>query len=146
MGFRQKESDFQYSASMSFKPKKNLSEAGLSIFSQDDNFINFTVIKEGSQTLLNLYIKPRNEDLLKIKSIPIKYTKNIILKIVSKNNQYSYLYSINDGESYDLFSKTDANIVLCKGYIGTNLGLYASSNGNKTNEYAEFKWVKNLSN
>ena len=146
MGFRQKESDFQYSASMSFKPKKNLSEAGLSIFSQDDNFINFTVIKEGNQTLLNLYTKPRNEDLLKIKSIPIKYTKNIILKIVSKNNQYSYLYSINDGESYDLFSKTDANIVLCKGYIGTNLGLYATSNGNKTKEYAEFKWVKNLSN
>jgi alpha-N-arabinofuranosidase len=42
-----------------------------------------------------------------------------------------------------LFSETKANLVLCKGYIGTNLGLYATSNGNKTKEYAEFNWVKN---
>ena len=32
MGFRQKETEFEYSTSMNFKPKKNLSEAGLSIF------------------------------------------------------------------------------------------------------------------
>ena len=42
-----------------------------------------------------------------------------------------------------LFSETAANLVLCKGYIGTNLGLYATSNGYKTKEYAEFNWVKN---
>ena len=41
MGFRQKETEFEYSAHMSFRPKKNNSEAGLSIFSQDDNYINF---------------------------------------------------------------------------------------------------------
>ena len=143
MGFRQKETEFEYSSSMNFKPKKNFSEAGLSIFSQDDNYINFTVKKHNNKTQLNLSVKPRDQKLDIIKSIPLKYNENIILKIVSKDNKYIYYYSIDDGNSFDVFTETGANLVLCKGYIGTNLGLYASSNGYKTKEYAEFEWVKN---
>jgi len=144
MGFRQKETNFEYSSSMIFNPKKNQSEAGLSIFSQDDNYINFTVQKTKNKTLLNLSIKEREKDLYTSKTIPINYSRNIILKIVSANNKYSYYYSTDNGDSFNLFGETAANLVLCKGYIGTNLGLYASSNGNKTKEYAEFEWVKNL--
>ena len=143
MGFRQKETEFEYSSSMNFKPKKNFSEAGLSIFSQDDNYINFTVKKHNNKTLLNLSVKPRDQKLDIIKSIPLKYNENIILKIVSKDNKYIYYYSLDEGNSFDVFTETGANLVLCKGYIGTNLGLYASSNGYKTKEYAEFEWVKN---
>ena len=143
MGFRQKETEFEYSSSMNFKPKKNFSEAGLSIFSQDDNYINFTVKKHNNKTLLNLSVKPRDQKLDIIKSIPLKYNENIILKILSKDNKYIYYYSLDDGNSFDVFTETGANLVLCKGYIGTNLGLYASSNGYKTKEYAEFEWVKN---
>ena len=72
MGFRQKETEFEYSASMNFKPKNNLSESGLSMFSQDDNYINFTIKKGelltvlgpsgcGKTTLLNItagFIRP----------------------------------------------------------------------------------------
>jgi alpha-N-arabinofuranosidase len=125
MGFRQKETEFEYSSSMNFKPKKNFSEAGLSIFSQDDNYINFTVKKHNNKTLLNLSVKPRDQKLDIIKSIPLKYNENIILKIVSKDNKYIYYYSLDDGNSFDVFTETGANLVLCKGYIGTNLGLYA---------------------
>ena len=143
MGFRQKETEFEYSSSMNFKPKKNFSEAGLSIFSQDDNYINFTIKKNNNKTLLNLSVNPRDQKLDIIKSIPLKYNENIILKILSKDNKYIYYYSLDDGNSFDVFTETAANLVLCKGYIGTNLGLYASSNGYKTKEYAEFEWVKN---
>ena len=143
MGFRQKETEFEYSASMNFKPKNNLSESGLSMFSQDDNYINFTIKKENKKTNLVLIVKPRESESRTIKSMPIKYNDEIILKILSKNNKYTYHYSIDGGNSFMLFSETKANLVLCKGYIGTNLGLYATSNGNKTKEYAEFNWVKN---
>ena len=63
MGFRQKETEFEYSTSMNFKPKKNLSEAGLSIFSQDDNYINFTIKKHNNKTLLNLVLNPETKNL-----------------------------------------------------------------------------------
>ena len=144
MGFRQKETEFEYSTSMNFKPKKNLSEAGLSIFSQDDNYINFTIKKHNNKTLLNLSVKPRDQKLKYVKSLPVTYNENIILKVSSKESKYSYYYSTDNGNSFKKFTETAANLVLCKGYIGTNLGLYASSNGAKTNEYAEFEWVKNI--
>jgi xylan 1,4-beta-xylosidase len=144
MGFRQKETEFEYSSSMNFKPKKNFSEAGLSIFSQDDNYINFTVKKHNNKTLLNLSVKPRDQKLENVKSVPVSYNENIILKISSKGNKYIYYYSTDKGNSFKKFTETSANLVLCKGYIGTNLGLYASSNGKKTKEYAEFEWVKNI--
>ncbi|MBL6649535.1 MAG: glycoside hydrolase family 43 protein [Flavobacteriaceae bacterium] len=143
MGFRQKETEFEYSTSMNFNPKKNLSEAGLSIFSQDDNYINFTVKKQNNKKLLTLSVKPRDHKLEVVKTIPLKNNENIVLKVVSEENMYTYFYSIDNGNSFKKFSETAANLVLCKGYIGTNLGLYASSNGNKTNEYAEFEWVNN---
>jgi len=143
MGFRQKETEFEYSAHMSFRPKKNNSEAGLSIFSQDDNYINFTIKKEDNITKLILKVKPRDSESKIIKKMPIKYKNDLVLKIHSKDEKYSYHYSLDGGNTFEIFSKTAANLVLCKGYIGTNLGIYATSNGYKTKEYAEFNWVKN---
>jgi alpha-N-arabinofuranosidase len=128
---------------MNFMPKKNNSEAGLSIFSQDDNYINFTIKKEDNITKLILKVKPRESELKIVKSMPIKFKNNMVLKILSKDEKYTYHYSDDGGNSFKLFSETAANLVLCKGYIGTNLGLYASSNGEKTKEYAQFNWVKN---
>ena len=129
------------------KLKLNLSPETFKLRGQyslmDDNYINFTIKKENKKTNLVLIVKPRESESRTIKSMPIKYNDEIVLKILSKNNKYTYHYSIDGGNSFMLFSETKANLVLCKGYIGTNLGLYATSNGNKTKEYAEFNWVKN---
>jgi alpha-N-arabinofuranosidase len=75
--------------------------------------------------------------------MPIKYKNDLVLKIHSKDEKYSYHYSVDGGNTFEIFSITAANLVLCRGYIGTNLGIYATSNGYKTKEYAEFNWVKN---
>ena len=115
----------------------------MSVFSQDDNYINFTIKKENNITKLILKVKPRDSESKIIKTMPIKYKHDLVLKIRSKDEKYSYHYSVDGGKNFEMFSETAANLVLCKGYIGTNLGLYASSNGTKTKEYAEFNWVNN---
>jgi alpha-N-arabinofuranosidase len=46
MGFRQTESDFEFLAKMQFEPSTNTSEAGISLFQKDNNYINLTIIKE----------------------------------------------------------------------------------------------------
>jgi alpha-N-arabinofuranosidase len=43
---------------------------------------------------------------------------------------------------FKLLDTTKANLILSKKYTGAYLGVYASSNGRKTNEYADFYWVR----
>jgi alpha-N-arabinofuranosidase len=141
MGFRQTESDFEYMAKMNFKPKSNLSEAGISIFQKDNNYITFTAIKgkEGFSLQLRLAIPNRDPKIIK-KEFNSRYTDNITFKIKSENHNHLYYYSI-DGSEFILFSRTEANLLLSKGYTGAYLGVYASSNGEKSKDYADFDWV-----
>ncbi len=142
MGIRQKESEFEYAAKMNFQPAKDKAEAGISIYQQDNNYVNFTIAKEGSQTMLKVTVKGRDQDLAILKKESLKnYESNIVFQLISKNNQYQYRYSLDGGQSFSLFAETADNLVICKGYIGTNIGVYGTSNGVVTNEYADFDWV-----
>ena len=40
-----------------------------------------------------------------------------------------------------LLKETKANHILSKGYTGAYLGVYATSNGKNSNDYADFDWV-----
>ena len=142
IGFRQKENNFEYAAKMAFSPKTEKSEAGISVMQQDNNYINFTIKKTDNDMVLQLVVKGRNEESQTIKQQLLKkYNGNIILKLISKNKRYHYLYSLNGGASFETFQETSDELVLCYGYIGTNIGIYASSNGKITNEYADFDWI-----
>lgn len=142
MGFRQKENNFEYSAKMDFSPEKDDVEAGLSIVQQDDNFINFMLAKKSNTIVLKLVVKGRDKEIETVKELALeKYDGSIILKVIAKNDKYQYFFSVDDGVSYARFSETSADLVLCYGYIGTNIGVYATSNGKPTKEYADFDWV-----
>ncbi|MFT5166288.1 MAG: xylan 1,4-beta-xylosidase [Saprospiraceae bacterium] len=142
MGVRQKETNFEYSASMNFKPQKEQSEAGISIFTQDDNYIMYTVAKEGENTILKLVVQERKKEPEIIKTTLLNnFTGDIIFKVVSKNQKYHYLYSNNNGQTFIPFAETASNLILCHGYTGAYVGIYATSNGYPTNEFADFNWV-----
>ncbi len=142
IGIRQKESDFEYRAKMIFAPEKDHEEAGISIFQKDDNYINFTVEKKQGQEIVKVLVKERDKDIQVIKQEGLPgYQGNIIFKLVSKNNQYQYLYSLDGGQSFVQFTETSDDLVICRSYIGTNIGIFASSNGNPTRAFADFDWV-----
>ena len=142
MGIRQKESEFEYSAKMNFLPEKEQAEAGISIFQQDDNYVNFTLEKQNGKATLKLSVKRRSQEPEIVKNkILTGYDGEIIFKLISKNGRYRYEYSTDSGENFNLFAETADNLVICRGYIGTNVGLYATSNGSATKEYADFDWV-----
>ncbi len=143
MGFRQKENDFEYSAKMEFSPEKNGAEAGISIVQQDDNYVNFTVEKNNNNIDIKLVVKGRKKEITIVKQESLaEYGGEIIFKLVSHNNKYQYLFSIDGGTSFRLFAETSDDLVLCYGYIGTNIGVYATSNGETTDEYADYDWVQ----
>ena len=143
MGFRQKESDFSYEAKMSFNPKNNLSEAGISIFQQDDNYLNFTLVLEETQPKIVLNYQESGKEVSVLLKKEVKgYSGEIIFQIISKNDRYQYAYSFDNGQSFQEFYASDASLVLCKGYIGTNLGVYATSASETTYDFVDFDWVK----
>lgn len=142
MGILQKETNFEYAVSMDFTPRKEGAEAGISLCQIDDNYINLTVRKEGGKTRLVLVTDGHDTPAEVRKSQVLEnYNGKIVFKVVSKNNTYSYYYSLDNGENFNLFATTLANIILCYSYSGARLGVYATSNGSPTKEYADFDWV-----
>ena len=142
VGIRQKESQFNFTAKMSFSPKSDQVQAGVSLFQKDDNFITYTIEKEGENYILKLVLKEKNKlpIIIKENSIP-SYDGSIIFRVTSDNKTYKYLFSINDGEKFIFFTETDADVILCKSYTGSYCGLFTTSNGKHVTEYADYDWV-----
>ena len=142
IGFRQTESDFQYEAKMIFEPKYNNSEAGISLFQKDNNYITFTVIKLNNKNVVQLKLaEPNKEPQILIQKNILNYDGEIIFQVKSEDNRYSYYYSL-DGSEFRFLDKTKSNHILSKKYTGAYLGIFASSNGKKTKKYANFDWVR----
>ena len=141
MGFRQSESDFQYEAKMNFEPKSNNSEAGISLFQKDNNYFTFTLIKKDNKNIIQLKLTEpnKNPQLISEKNIP-NYNGEIIFQVKSEYNSYSFYYALN-GSEFQFLEKTRSNHILSKKYTGAYLGIYATSNGTKSKEYADFDWV-----
>ena len=143
MGFRQKESAFDYEVKMIFTPKKINEEAGISIFQQDDNSIMFTLKKTSNGMLLQLKIDEFSDvaTYTKKETILEQYNGKINFKILGRAGSYTYLYSLDNGKTFMTFDKTASDLVQSRGYTGANLGVYATSNGNKSSAFADFDWV-----
>ena len=140
MGFKQKETDFEYFINMNFNPEKDKAEAGVSIFQKDDNYINFTVFKNEEKIFIKMYAF-QNDKIISIFEQEIAdYKGKIKLKISSEEDEYKFFYSTR-GFRYHLFSKIKNDIVKSEGYTGAHIGLYATSNGDKSNDYADFDYI-----
>lgn len=143
LGFRQKESDFQYRASMTFQPTAEGCAAGVSIVQKDDNHITFAVIQKNKQVHLQLTLAEPNQTQVLVKEAAIPdYRNTLVFKIESRDHSYSFSYSLTGAEGpFMPFAETPANRLLSKGYTGAYLGLYATGNGLSGSGFADFDWV-----
>lgn len=143
MGFRQTESDFTYLASMRFAPTQLGVSAGLSLVQKDDNYLTFTLSRESNRHLLTLTLADVEGAVRQLAHTEVRgYAGSILLRMVSKGGDYELSYSLDGGGSYIEVARTAATHVLSRGYTGAQLGVYATSNGQQTSEYADFDWVR----
>ncbi|MFY0672765.1 MAG: hypothetical protein JXQ87_05150 [Bacteroidia bacterium] len=142
IGFRQTESNFEYLTRMSFNPKRDGSEAGISLVQKDDNYLNFTIIKEkGSHFLQVVLVMPNTNPQVLKKMELVDYDGSINLQVLSLNHEYVFVYSMGNNELVE-FHRSEAHHLLSKGYTGAFLGLYATGNGTKTKDFADFDFVE----
>ena len=140
MGFKQNQTNFEYFTSMNFNPENNKSEAGISIFQKDDNYLNFTVVKKDGNFFIKVNAYNNNKLILKDEQLIPDYKGKIKLKISSQEGEYKLFYSTR-GFRYRLFDKLKNDILLSKGYTGAHIGLYITSNGEDSNDYVDFDYV-----
>ena len=143
IGFRQRESDFEYQVKMEFAPKDDKVESGIIHYQKERNYLLNTVYKENKRFYLEQRLKEKDKINEKtIKRILLKdYKNNILFKVVSKNAKYTFYYSLNDGENFKYFTSLDAIKMLDRNYTGALLGVFSTSNGNKSSDYADYDWV-----
>ena len=144
LGFKQTESSFEYLAHMFFEPTTNGSEAGISIFQKDDNYINFTLINKDSKIFLQAYALKNNKLVKVVKHQLNKYNSNIKFKMISNKDNYELYYSTK-GTHFNYFATFEGNLVVSNGYTGAHLGIYATSNGEETKDLASFDYVNFIS-
>ena len=145
IGFRQKETDFTYEAKINFQPKQSESQAGIAMVQKDNNYITFTIKKTKLGTMLQINISQSNKEPIILKEDLIKdINSNVVLKIESKNQQYSFHYK-QKGEGFIDFHKMKSSFILSKGYTGAYLGIYITSNGIPSNDFMDVDFVKHKS-
>ncbi len=143
LGFKQTESSFEFLTQMYFEPNTNGSEAGISFFQKDDNYINFTLINDGGKHYLQAYAV-KNGELIPTKKEHLgQYNGNIKLKVIAHKDAYRLYYS-TAGTHFNLFANLDGSLLKSNGYTGVHLGLYATSNGKLTKDSVSFEYVNYL--
>ncbi len=143
LGFKQTESSFEYLTQMHFEPNTDGSEAGISFFQKDDNYINFTLIKDNGKHYLQAYVVKNGELISTKKELLEQFKGQIKFKVIADKEAYK-LYFSTKGTHFNLFANLDGSSLKSNGYTGAHLGLYATSNGKKTKDSASFEYVNYL--
>ncbi len=144
LGIRQAESDFEYLARMQFSAEQENVEAGIALFQKDNKYLSLTVRRQNDGEALRLALAEPGSDPRVLEQATIKdYDGDIVFRVASSESEYEFAYSLDDGERYTTIATTRANHILAHGsYTGAYLGLYSTSNGLPTAEYADFDWIR----
>ena len=142
IGMRQKESDFTFEIKMEFSPKNDNTESGMVHYQKEYSYLMSTVKMVKKRFFLEQKLNEKNEKVVSLKKVPLKkYNGNLILKVESKNDKYDFYYSLDNGVNFLFFNSIDAIKIYDGNYTGALLGLFSTSNGEKSSDYADFDWV-----
>ena len=143
MGFRQKESDFDYEIKMNFLPKEDDVESGIIHYQKEWNYLSNLVYKMNKRYYLEQRLKQKDKKIVSLKKVVLKdYDGSIILKTESRKDRYTFYYSLDNGKQFKFFTSLDAIKVLDRNYTGALLGVFTTSNGRVSRDYADFDWVR----
>ena len=143
VGFRQKESDFEFEVKMKFIPKNNEVEAGVIHYQMEYNYLANLVTKTKKKFFLEQRLKEKEKKAVTLKKVLLKnYNGHIIFKLISKRDKHDFYYSLDNGLNFILYNSIDAIKTLDWNYTGSLLGFYTTSNGKVTQDYADYDWVR----
>jgi xylan 1,4-beta-xylosidase len=143
LGRRQQHHSCLAATRMEFKPEQATEEAGLVCFQSDQYHYRFVRTRNGTEQVIRLIKNEAGrEEIIK----EIKYTAGIIcLQIIADGQDYTFYYGPREEELTLCAGPVDGRILstdVAGGFTGVYFGLYASSNGTDSQNYADFDWFE----
>lgn len=131
--------NFTASTSFNFKSKKTNEAVGMSLYRSSTNHVTF--VKQGVDLVLIRSDKKGKTELAR-KTFK---SEKIVLKVIGNNINASFYFGENE-QNMTLFAENVNIDTLCDelalGFSGPYVGMYATSNGQKSKAVANFDWFE----
>lgn len=156
IGRRQQHADFEASVKMDFTALSDNESAGLAVLQTMNHEFRFERSMENGKQILRLMVvtseikgapwmphfesKTTEKELAKTEVA----AGEIYLKIAAKGQDHSFYYGSSENDLKPLFKNADGRLVNPEGFgmVGTLIGMYATSNGIKSDNSASFDWFE----
>jgi xylan 1,4-beta-xylosidase len=143
VGRRQQHLDFAASTVMEFTPSSKHEEAGMVLLQSIDYHYRFVYSIVGDQKVVKLVKRAGGEEEV-LTEIPVEASK-LYLKVTAHGQDYSFYFGETTTNYQILKENVDGRILstdVAGGFVGTEIGLYASSNGESSENRAYFDWFE----
>ena len=145
IGRRQQHLSSSASTEMAFSTKNNNEKAGMVIFQSENHFYYLCKSYDKGKDVIQLFKGnpvAKKMELLKQMNLP-PAQKRLYLKISSEKDLYSFWFGSKENEWKLLADKLDGKYLstaVAKGFVGSLYGIYATSEGQETENKAIYKW------
>ena len=101
VGFRQKESDFEFEVKMKFIPEDDEVEAGVIHYQMEYNYLANLVTKTKKKFFLEQRLREKEKKAVTLKKVLLKnYSGHIVFRLISKSDKHDFYYSLDNGLNF----------------------------------------------
>ncbi len=148
IGHRQQHSKGSVSVKMEFKATQESEKSGLLVFQNESHYYYLCTSIKNNKPVIQVF-KSSGKSLEELASQYLSSNTPIKLKIQANNTSYNFLYAEQNKPWKILIDNVDARFLSTKvagGFVGCIYGMYTTSLGNKTENYALFDWFEYVGN
>jgi alpha-N-arabinofuranosidase len=141
VGRRQQHINFVAETLMEFVPENEHECAGVVVYQNSDHHFRFVVSLINDTRMISL-IKREKDTETKLAEVPLSYD-HFHLKVSAQGQAYSFFASEDGKQWHTVAENVDGRMLsttVAGGFVGTYIGLYASSNGVTSQNTADFDW------
>ncbi|MFC0558295.1 glycoside hydrolase family 43 protein [Halalkalibacter alkalisediminis] len=143
IGRRQQHIEFVVRTVMEFEPQSEFEVAGLVLLQNHDFQIRMECTKMNNRSVIRLIKREAGED--RTWSVKDVTSEKLFLKIEAYGQEYHFYFAEQPEQWQVLLENVDGRILstdVAGGFVGTYIGMYASSNGKEASNAADFDYFE----
>ena len=143
IGRRQEHINFEASTAFEFEPQNEHESAGIVLIQNDGFHFRIEKLLVNGKQILRLTRREKGIDnILAEKEVS---QKRIVLKAAANGQNYSFYFGTDENTMQTLYENADGRILsktLANGFTGAYIAMYASSNGEKSTNTADYDYFE----